>query len=184
MPGQTTVSELNSSMLLKRKGFIAFLHRARHTILRSHSKQEIDRHQEGDLLMLRKRSYPKPDEQRYDVSTMELAFFEITDQAPEIKDAIWHLNYVGHALLDKKPLCDMEIGGRVRLLRRLEAFLVAAMLQNDDPTKFRGPESYEAGNWTYLCSQHGDFAQFRGEETVFYRDKAVYRGTCLGQIRT
>ena len=184
MPGQTTVSELSRAMPLKPKGFITFLDRARREILRSHKGPVISRYREDEMLMLYKRSYPELGGPRYDVTAMELVFSDAATVAPQLEDAIWYLTYVGHALSDKKPLSEMSDKKRIKTIRKIESFLSAVLLQNDDPAMFRGPESYEAGDWTYLCTQNGEFTRFDGEETVFYKDDVVYHGTYMGQIRT
>ena len=183
MPGQEP-AELRPAMPHDRKDLAAFLNRARRKILGSHSGLIISRYREDILLMLYKRSCLKPDESNYYVSATELLFCDSREQTPPAELAAWYLIYNGRILNDAEPLQELSVKMRAQMVHKIESFLVAAVTQNDDPDMFRGPETYEAGDWTYLCTQHGDFAQFKGEETVFHQDRAVFRGSYMGQTRT
>lgn len=71
---------------------------------------------------------------------------------------IWSMNYIGRAL-------DAKFSS---------TFLKEALQKVPQQMPFRGPEFYQRGNYTYICSVLGDFNWFQGSELIFYEQQKVY----------
>ena len=74
----------------------------------------------------------------------------------------WGMNYYGKMLVEKIP------GG-------FGEFLKAAMMRVPEETPFRGPASYQEGEFIYHCSQTGSLATFQGSEEISFQNAVIYR---------
>ena len=53
-------------------------------------------------------------------------------------------------------------------------FLKEALRAADEKMPYRGPEIYQAGEYTYRCKVTGDFTWFQGCEEIYQGDQKVY----------
>lgn len=53
-------------------------------------------------------------------------------------------------------------------------FLKEALRAANEDMPYRGPQHYQAGEYTYLCKVTGDIAWFQGYEEIFWRQVKVY----------
>ena len=81
------------------------------------------------------------------------------------QEAIWHrgrtvyaMNYLGRVLSD-------SFSGN---------FLKEALRKADKRMPYRGPEYYQAGEYTYRCRVTGDYAWFQGCEEIYKGETKVY----------
>ena len=81
------------------------------------------------------------------------------------EEAIWHhgvsvyaMNYMGRVL-------DDRFSGN---------FLKEALRKADRKMPYRGPEYYQAGEYTYRCKVTGDFGWFQGFEEIYWHETKVY----------
>ena len=81
------------------------------------------------------------------------------------EEAVWHdgaavyaMNYMGRVLED-------SFSGN---------FLKEALRRADRKMPYRGPEYYQAGEYTYRCRVAGDFRWFQGCEEIYRNDAKVY----------
>lgn len=81
------------------------------------------------------------------------------------EEAIWHdgvtvyaMNYLGRVLSD-------SFSG---------SFLKEALRKADRKMPYRGPEYYQAGEYTYRCKVTGDYTWFQGLEEIYKGDLKVY----------
>ena len=81
------------------------------------------------------------------------------------EEAIWHdgvtvyaMNYLGRVLSD-------SFSGN---------FLKEALRKADRKMPYRGPEYYQAGEYTYRCKVTGDYTWFQGLEEIYKGDLKVY----------
>ena len=72
--------------------------------------------------------------------------------------AVYAMNYMGRVLDDK-------FSGN---------FLKEALRKADERMPYRGPEYYQAGEYTYKCKVSGDFKWFQGYEEIYCSDTLVY----------
>lgn len=84
------------------------------------------------------------------------------------EEAIWRhgisvyaMNYIGRVLNDR-------FSGN---------FLKEALRKADRTMPYRGPEYYQAGEYTYRCKVTGDFGWFQGYEEIHWHNTKVYE--CL-----
>ena len=73
-----------------------------------------------------------------------------------------------------RPYWSMNYAGRVTGSPFSGDFLKEALLHVPESRPFRGPESYETGDYAYRCSAEGDFSWFRGKETISFRGEVIY----------
>ncbi len=81
------------------------------------------------------------------------------------EEAIWH-----HGV----PVYAMNYMGRVLDDRFSGNFLKEALRKADRKMPYRGPEYYQAGEYTYRCKVTGDFGWFQGFEEIYWREAKVY----------
>ena len=82
------------------------------------------------------------------------------------------------------PVWGMNYVGRVTGEGFSGDFLKAALQHGTPDLPYRGPKEYREGDYAYHCSVTGEFAWFRGTETITCRGRTVYE--CLfhgGSIR-
>ena len=72
--------------------------------------------------------------------------------------AVYAMNYMGRVLSDR-------FSGN---------FLKEALRKADRRMPFRGPEYYQAGEYTYRCKVTGSFAWFQGCEEIHWNETKVY----------
>ena len=87
------------------------------------------------------------------------------------EEAVWHdgtavyaMNYMGRVL-------DDSFSGN---------FLKEALRHADRKMPYRGPEYYQAGEYTYRCKVTGDFTWFQGYEEIYRGEIKVYECTFHG----
>ena len=59
-------------------------------------------------------------------------------------------------------------------------FLKEALRHADRKMPYRGPEYYQAGEYTYRCKVTGDFTWFQGYEEIYRGEIKVYECTFHG----
>ncbi len=72
------------------------------------------------------------------------------------------------------PVYAMNYMGRVLGDRFSGNFLKEALRSADRTMPFRGPEYYQAGEYTYRCKATGGFSWFQGCEEIHWRGTKVY----------
>ena len=72
--------------------------------------------------------------------------------------AVYAMNYMGRVLDDK-------FSGN---------FLKEALRNADIQMPYRGPEYYQAGEYTYKCKVSGDFNWFQGHEEIYWMNELIY----------
>ena len=75
--------------------------------------------------------------------------------------SVYAMNYIGRVLNDR-------FSGN---------FLKEALRKADRTMPYRGPEYYQAGEYTYRCKVTGDFGWFQGYEEIHWYNTKVYE--CL-----
>lgn len=73
-------------------------------------------------------------------------------------NSVYAMNYMGRIVDDK-------FSGN---------FLKEALKKADYKMPYRGPEYYQAGEYTYKCKVSGDFNWFQGYEEIYWMDELVY----------
>ena len=73
-------------------------------------------------------------------------------------NSVYAMNYIGRIIGDK-------FSGN---------FLKEALKKADYKMPYRGPEYYQAGEYTYKCKVSGDFNWFQGYEEIYWTDELVY----------
>lgn len=53
-------------------------------------------------------------------------------------------------------------------------FLKEALRAASEDMPYRGPECYQAGEYTYKCKVSGDFTWFQGSEEIYRGHEKVY----------
>ncbi|MDO5435318.1 MAG: DUF5680 domain-containing protein [Clostridia bacterium] len=81
------------------------------------------------------------------------------------EEAIWH---------EGKACYAMNYMGRVLGQRFSGDFLKEALRHANRKMPYRGPEYYQAGEYTYKCSVTGDLTWFQGAEEIYCGDEKVY----------
>lgn len=95
---------------------------------------------------------------------------------------VYHDTYVGSEQFageeaiwkDGVSLYAMNYLGRVLDDRFSGDFLKEALRHADKRMPYRGPELYQAGEFTYKCSVTGEFSWFMGYEEIYLNDVKVY----------
>jgi len=77
--------------------------------------------------------------------------------------ALWGMNYYGLVLE-----ADVPAG-------QVYQFLQQAMRQVGSERPFRGPDTFQAGDWDYRDKSQGSLERFSGEETILIKGRLVYR---------
>lgn len=100
-----------------------------------------------------------------------------------VKDKfIYHDTYVGGEQFageeavwkNGKAVYAMNYMGRVMNDKFSGNFLKEALRKADEKMPYRGPEYYQAGEYTYKCKVSGDFKWFQGYEEIYCTDEIVY----------
>ena len=81
------------------------------------------------------------------------------------EEAIWYQGKSQYA---------MNYMGRVLGQRFSEDFLKEALRRADRKMPYRGPEYYQAGEYTYKCNVAGDFSWFQGYEEIYCGEEKVF----------
>lgn len=76
--------------------------------------------------------------------------------------------------ISDNPCWSMNYIGRVTGDNFSGDFLKEALLRVPFDKPFRGPERFEAGDYSYQCTVSGDFEWFQGKETICFRGKEIY----------
>ncbi len=76
-----------------------------------------------------------------------------------------------------QPFWVMNYVGRVLGEGFSGDFLKAALSNGKRDQPYRGPKEFVDGPYTYRCQVQGEFDWFRGQESIFFRDKKIYE--CL-----
>lgn len=80
----------------------------------------------------------------------------------------WSMVYAGGVKLEE-PLPD-----------QIYSFLRRALLMVDAQAPFRGPDSFEEGDFRYACAWRGTIEWFEGMEVIFHRERIAYQLTFSG----
>lgn len=86
------------------------------------------------------------------------------------EEPIWLMNYYGGII---KKIIDSTT---------VFAFLRKALSQVSSDRPFRGPNSYEEGDFEYKNSSAGDMKWFKGTEVILYQGETVYRLVYVGGV--
>lgn len=105
---------------------------------------------------------------------------------------VYHDTYVGgeqfageEAIWKKgKAVYAMNYMGRVLGENFSGNFLKEALRNADVQMPYRGPEYYQAGEYTYKCKVSGDFSWFQGHEEIYWTDEIVYECYFHGGLLT
>ena len=81
------------------------------------------------------------------------------------EEAIWYCGKSRYA---------MNYMGRVLGQQFSGDFLKEALRKADKKMPYRGPEYYQAGEYTYKCTVAGDFCWFQGYEEIYWGEEKVY----------
>ncbi len=81
------------------------------------------------------------------------------------EEAIWYQGKSQYA---------MNYMGRVLGQRFSGDFLKEALRRADRKMPYRGPEYYQAGEYTYKCNVAGDFSWFQGYEEIYCGEEKVF----------
>ena len=81
------------------------------------------------------------------------------------EEAIWYCGKSQYA---------MNYMGRVLGQQFSGDFLKEALRKADKKMPYRGPEYYQAGEYTYKCTVAGDFCWFQGYEEIYWGEEKVY----------
>lgn len=100
----------------------------------------------------------------------------------ERENLVYHDTYVGGEQFageeaiwkNGKAVYAMNYMGRVLSDRFSGNFLKEALRAADFHMPYRGPEYYQAGEYTYKCKVSGDFRWFQGNEEIYLQDELVY----------
>lgn len=83
-----------------------------------------------------------------------------------------------------RPWWSMVYAGGVKLEEpppdQIYSFLRRALLLVDAQAPFRGPDSFEEGDFRYACAWRGTIEWFEGMEVIFHRERIVYQLTFSG----
>jgi hypothetical protein len=83
---------------------------------------------------------------------------------------VWMKNYVAEVLSDLRPMDEIY------------AFQREVLGQPDPRHPMRGPARHENGPYSYANTVEGDLARFRGEETIAFEGRPVYRIMFQGSL--
>ena len=100
----------------------------------------------------------------------------------ENDEYVYHDTYVGgeqfageEAIWKKgKAVYAMNYMGRVLGENFSGNFLKESLKKADIQMPYRGPEYYQAGEYTYKCKVSGDFNWFQGHEEIYCKNELVY----------
>lgn len=81
------------------------------------------------------------------------------------EEAIWKNGTSVYAMNYMGRIVDDKFSGN---------FLKEALKKADYKMPYRGPEYYQAGEYTYKCKVSGDFNWFQGYEEIYWMDELVY----------
>ncbi len=81
------------------------------------------------------------------------------------EEAIWY---------EGKSQYAMNYMGRVLSQRFSGDFLKEALRAADVSMPYRGPKSYQSGQYIYSCNVAGDFKWFQGYEKIYCENEKVY----------
>ena len=104
------------------------------------------------------------------------------DYRYENGEFVYHDTYVGGEQFageeavwkSGKAVYAMNYMGRVLSEKFSGDFLKEALRNADFKMPYRGPEYYQAGEYTYKCKVSGDFSWFQGQEEIYWREEKVY----------
>ena len=78
---------------------------------------------------------------------------------------IWGMSYYGTVLS----------GSGETQLAGMPPFLKAALRELPREAPYRGPESFQQGDYRYANEIHGQFSQFHGTEIIYHKEQAIYQ---------
>lgn len=95
---------------------------------------------------------------------------------------VYHDTYVGGEQFageeaiwkNGKAVYAMNYMGRVLGENFSGNFLKEALRNADVQMPYRGPEYYQAGEYTYKCKVSGDFNWFQGHEEIYWMNELIY----------
>lgn len=104
------------------------------------------------------------------------------DYRYENGEFVYHDTYVGGEQFageeavwkSGKAVYAMNYMGRVLSENFSGNFLKEALKKADIQMPYRGPEYYQAGEYTYKCKVSGDFNWFQGHEEIYCKNELVY----------
>lgn len=84
--------------------------------------------------------------------------------------------------IDGKPQWSMVYSGGIisphvsdQQIGQIYQFLREALLRGDEVYLFRGPRSYQAGDFLYTNQQQGEIQHFQGVECIYENDVLIYK---------
>ncbi len=80
----------------------------------------------------------------------------------------WSMVYAGGVKLEEPPA------------EEIYRFLQQALQRVDAEAPFRGPDSFEEGDFRYACAWRGTVEWFEGMEVIFHRERIAYQLTFSG----
>lgn len=104
------------------------------------------------------------------------------DYRYENGEFVYHDTYVGGEQFageeavwkSGKAVYAMNYMGRVLSEKFSGNFLKEALRNADFKMPYRGPEYYQAGEYTYKCKVSGDISWFQGQEEIYWCEEKVY----------
>jgi hypothetical protein len=144
------------------------------------SKQEL-----ADFLVFAKRNTYAAEENRHGVKPALPSSHqhEIRDGALFYLDIYFGSTYfTGHETVYYKttPIWGMSYAGGVsedlpdEEVKPLFDFLRQALRQVEHKVPFRGPETFQKGDYRYSNRVLGNLSRFSGTETIFYQEQSIY----------
>ena len=83
-----------------------------------------------------------------------------------------------------RPWWSMVYAGGVKLEEpppdQISSFVRRAIIMGDAQAPFRGPDSFEEGDFRYACAWRGTIEWFEGMEVIFHRERIAYQLTFSG----
>ncbi len=80
----------------------------------------------------------------------------------------WSMVYAGGVKLEEPPPAQIY------------SFLRQALQKVDAQAPFRGPDTFEEGDFRYSCAWRGTLEWFEGMEVIFHRERIAYQLTFSG----
>ncbi len=121
-----------------------------------------------------------------------------TDLEYEKGDWLMHDSYCGHyfapgqevVYYQGKPVWAMAYAGGMKfqyhgnndITHKTFIFLKKALLAMDEEKPFRGPETFEEGDFKYVSKVTGDTKDFFGNEKIFQKETLVFEQNFIGGI--
>ena len=88
------------------------------------------------------------------------------------KKVIWGMNYYGEIVLE------------IISAKQIYQFLQEALKKVTEDKPFRGPDNFGENDFEYVNEIKGTVEKFEGCETIFYKEKLVYKlGYCGGTVK-